>query len=195
MHDALTHGTPAGCSWDLGSPAHVSSHTSVKSPAPPSPGTTWPPAPAAPGSTSQLHAPPSPQPGRGWEALGEGPGWGQEGRVPVGRPPVCPRLILAAFPVAWQSGPVAPAVILRFLGHQHADPAAKWGAGGAGAVSRAKGREGDMCWQRGRDGCVCTGGRSVWGCVQPPAWGLPACLQQCGAPGLDSWPAQCACGF
>lgn len=126
-------------------------------------GSMQPPAPAAPRFTAPLPTatsqhPPSPavqeEDGR---ASGERAGRGQEGRMPVGRPPVCPRLILAAFSVAWQSGPVAPAVILRFLGHCHTGSAAKWGAGGAGAASRAKGREGDVRWQRGRDGGVCTG--------------------------------------
>lgn len=55
--------------------------------------------------------------------------------MPVGRPPVCPRLILAAFSLAWRSGPVAPAVILRFLGHCHAGSAAKWGGGDEGGES------------------------------------------------------------
>ena len=60
--------------------------------------------------------------------------------MPVGRPPVCPQLILAALSVAWQSGPVAPAVILRFLGHHHAGSAAKWGAGGAGGCEQGQGQ-------------------------------------------------------
>lgn len=122
------------------SSAQIVSHTSVKSWAPPTPGSTRPPAPTASGSwhlplpltTSQPPSTPDIQEEDG-RALGEGPGWGQEGRMPVGCPPVCPQLILAAFSLAWQSGPVAPAVILRFLGHCHAGSAAKWGAGGAGA--------------------------------------------------------------
>lgn len=58
----------------------------------------------------------------------------------MGRPPVCPQLILAAFSVACQSGPVAPAVILRFLGHCHAGSAAKWGAGGVGGCDQGQGQ-------------------------------------------------------
>lgn len=126
-------------------------------------------------------------------ALGERPGWGQEGRVPVGRPPVCPRLILAAFSVAWQSGPVAPAVILRFLGHCHTGSAAKWGAGGAGTASRAKGREGDVCWQRGRDGGVCTRRQECAGvCL---ASFLPTSGSAGRASALDHGATEYACGL
>ena len=100
--------------------------------------------------------------------------------MPVGRPPVCPQLILAALSVAWQSGPVAPAVILRFLGHHHAGSAAKWGAGGAGGCEQGQGqgrrRAGSMA---GLGVCVCVrpcerqlgGRRSVWGVC--PASFLP----------------------
>lgn len=95
--------------------------------------------------------------------------------MPVSRPPVCPQLILAAFFLAWQSGPVAPAVILRFLGHCHAGSAAKWGAGGAGTRAGPRaGKETCAGSMAGLGLCVCAGGRrSVWGCV-PPASFLPA---------------------
>lgn len=60
--------------------------------------------------------------------------------MPVGCPPVCAQLILAIFSVAWQSGPVAPAVILWFLGHCHAGSAAKWGAGRVGGCEQGQGQ-------------------------------------------------------
>lgn len=175
------------------SPAHVVSHTSVKSPVPPAPGhhSRAPrglpllPSQAHGTSVSPLLHPSLPPPAIQEEdgrASGEGPGWGQEGRMPVGHPPVCPQLILAAFSVACQSGPVAPAVILRFLGHCHAGSAAKWGAGGVGGCEQGQGqgrrRSGSMtgmgvCEQRGR---------SVWGCVQPPSCLLGACGGGVAAP-------------
>lgn len=199
-HNSLPCDTPIQCPGSPGTPipqpsAQIVSHTSVKSRAPPAPGTTRPPAPAAPGSwhlplpltTSQ-----GPIPLAIWEkdgkASGEGPGWGQEGRMPVGRPPVCPQLILAAFSLAWQSGPVAPAVILRFLGHCHAGLAAKWGAGGAGAQAGPRaGKE------------TCAGSMAGMGVCAGVSGGvsslLPAYLRQCGAAAPDHWSTECACGL
>lgn len=133
----------------------------------------------------------------------EGPGWGQEGKVPVGRPPVCPGLILAALSLAWQSGPAAPAVILRFLGHHRAGSAAKWGAGGAGGCEQGQGQGrrhvqaawqgwwwgGRVCRELGRE---LGGGRSVWGCVQPPACLPRAAWSSCPGPCLST---ECARGL
>lgn len=95
--------------------------------------------------------------------------------MPGGRPPVCPQLILAAFSVACQSGPVAPAVILRFLGHCHAGSAAKWGAGGVGGCEQGQGqgrrRAGSMAGMG-----VCEQRRQEYLGVCPasflPAWGM-----------------------
>lgn len=168
------------------SPAHVVSHTSVKSPVPPAPGhhSRAPrglpllPSQAHGTSVSPLLHPSLPPPAIQEEdgrASGEGPGWGQEGRMPVGHPPVCPQLILAAFSVACQSGPVAPAVILRFLGHCHAGSAAKWGAGGVGGCEQGQGqgrrRSGSMtgmgvCEQR-RQECL-----GVCPASFLPTWGM-----------------------
>lgn len=110
--------------------------------------------------------------------------------MPVSRPPVCPQLILAAFSLAWQSGPVAPAVILRFLGHCHAGSAAKWGAGGAGA--RAGPRAGKE---------TCAGSMAGMGLFVQVAAGvsggvsslLPACLRRCGAAAPVLWATEYAC--
>lgn len=97
----------------------------------------------------------------------EGPSWGQEGKVPVGLAhPVCPGLILAALSLAWQSGPAAPAVILRFLGHHRAGSAAKWGAGGGGGCRQGQGQGGDTCRQHGRAG----GGGGVAAGSSGEAW-------------------------
>lgn len=190
VSDALPNDTPTWLPWDTGSPAlgtdcqpHFSEVTGSTHSAPrgfllllPQDQST---------SLSPLLYPrPSPPTLEEDERnSGEGPGPGQEGRVPVGRPPVCPRLILAAFSLAWRSGPVAPAVILRFLGHRHAGSAAKWGAGGVGAASRAKGREGDACGRVAGTG-VCTKAAGALGGVSSL---LPACLGQCGAADLDRW--------
>lgn len=157
IHDALPCDTPilvSSLPWDTDSQqssAHVVSHTSVKSLVPPAPrhhsraprGLPLLPSQAHGTSVSPLLHFSLPPPGiqeEDWRTLGEGPGWGQEGRMPVGRPPVCPQLILAAFSVACQSGPVAPAVILRFLGHCHAGSAAKWGAGRVGVCEQGQGQ-------------------------------------------------------
>lgn len=168
--------------------AQIVSHTSVKSPAPPTQHheascSCCPRIRAPPSPPYYIPAPPPPTLEEDERISGEGPGPGQEGRVPVGRPPVCPRLILAAFSLAWRSGPVAPAVILRFLGHCHAGSAAKWGAGGVGAASRAKGREGDACGRVAGTG-VCAKAAGALGGVSSL---LPACLGQCGAADLDRW--------
>lgn len=188
--------------WDTDSqqsPAHAVSHTSVKSPVPPAAGHhsqatrgshfCRPRLSAPPSPHYYISASPQPPPPAGQEeeeedgrASGEGPGWGQEGRMPVGRPPVCPQLILAAFSVACQSGPVAPAVILRFLGHCHAGSAAKWGAGGVGGCEQGQGQGRRRARSMAAMGvCVSRGSWSIWGCVQPPSCRPGAC----GAAALD----------
>lgn len=157
--------------------------------------TTWPPVPDALGSRQLpllLTTLPCPHllSRRKMGTSGEGPGGGQEGSMPAGHPPVCPQLILASLSVAWQSGPVAPAVILWFLGHCHAGSAAKWGAGGAGGCKQGQGQGRRRAGSRAGSGvCVRTrvpgmpsseAGGVSGGCVQSPC-----CLPRaawCGRP-------------